>query len=88
MKVEFRRSFAEDLKDIKDKALLNRVKKIIETVEKADTLAEVHGLKKLRGSDNYFRIRIGDYRIGIAFENESVIFVRILNRKDIYKYFP
>ena len=67
---------------------MKRAKETIEAIEKADSLVEVTNLKKLRGGGNYFRLRIGDYRIGIALENDTIIFVRFLNRKDIYKYFP
>jgi mRNA interferase RelE/StbE len=88
VKIEFRESFAKDLKGVKDKSLLNRAKGLIESVENADSLAGISNLKKLKGGGNYFRLRVGDYRIGIALENDIVIFVRFLNRKDIYKYFP
>jgi mRNA interferase RelE/StbE len=85
---EFRSSFARDLEKVRDKSLLQRVKHLIEAVEKADSLADVPGLKKLTGSKNYFRLRVGDYRIGLAVEKDSLIFVRFLDRKDIYRYFP
>ena len=88
MRVEFRASFAKDLKGVKEKGLLHRVKEIIEIIEKADSLAELSNLKKLKGGGNYFRVRVGDYRVGITLENDTIIFVRFLNRKDIYKYFP
>jgi mRNA interferase RelE/StbE len=88
VKVDFRESFAKDLKGVKEKGLLNRVKELIEAIEKADSLIDVSNLKKLKGGGNYFRLRIGDYRVGITLENDTVIFVRFLNRKDIYKYFP
>jgi mRNA interferase RelE/StbE len=88
VKVEFRESFAKDLKGIKDRSLLKRAKEIIETIEKAGSLAEMSNMKKLKGGGNYFRLRIGDYRVGIALENDTVIFLRLLSRKDIYKYFP
>lgn len=88
MKVEFRESFVKDLKIIKDKSLLKRAKDIIEAVENADSLAELSNLKKLKGGGNYFRLRVGNYRVGISLENDKMIFVRFLNRKDIYKYFP
>lgn len=88
MKVEFRDSFAKDLKSVKEKRLLQRVKEIIEAIEKADSLAELSNLKKLKGDRNYFRVRVSDYRIGIVLEKDTIIFVRLLNRKDIYKYFP
>lgn len=88
MNVDFRDSFAKDLKAVKVKGLSEKVREIIETIEKADSLAELPNLKKLKGSGNHFRIRIGDYRVGLALENDVLIFVRFLNRKDIYKQFP
>jgi mRNA interferase RelE/StbE len=88
VKLEFRESFAKDLKGVKDKSLLNRIKESIEAIEKANSLVGMSNVKQLKGGGNYFRLRIGDYRLGIALENDSVVFVRFLNRKDIYKYFP
>ena len=67
MKVGFKESFAKDLKAVKDRGLLKRVAEIIEAVEKADSLAELPNLKKLKGGGNFFRPRIGDYRLGLAF---------------------
>ena len=58
MKVEFRSSFVKDLKRIKDQALLHRVRDVIEEVERAKTATEVSNLKKLKGTANYFRIRV------------------------------
>ena len=88
MKIDFRDSFAKDLEGIKVKGLLERVREIIEIVEKAGSLTELPNLKKLKGSGTYYRMRIGNYRIGLALDNDTVIFVRFLNRKDIYKQFP
>jgi len=88
MKVEFKQSFAKDLRRIKDKGLLKRVRETIEEVERARNLSEVQGFRKLRGEDRYYRIRIGDYRLGVVMEGEVVTFVRFLHRRDIYRYFP
>ena len=88
MKVEFRESFTKDLKDVKDKSLLKRAKEVIEAVEQANSLADIPNLKKLKGGGNYYRMRIGDHRVGVTLESDTVLFVRFLNRKDIYKYFP
>ncbi|HET7088333.1 MAG TPA: type II toxin-antitoxin system mRNA interferase toxin, RelE/StbE family [Anaerolineae bacterium] len=88
MKVEFKSSFAKDLKKVKDKDLKARVKQVIELVEKAKSLQEIQGTKKLKGGDRYYRIRIEDYRVGLTLEGDTVTFVRFLHRKDIYRYFP
>ena len=88
MKAVFRKSFARDLKRIKDQGIRNRILQAIEQVESVSNLQSIDGLKKLSGSGSFFRIRIGDYRIGLAFDGESVEFVRCLPRRDLYRYFP
>jgi mRNA interferase RelE/StbE len=88
VKVDFKSSFSRDLKKIKDKDLLQQVKKAIEEVEQAMNLQTVNNLKQLKGGGTYFRIRIGDYRIGLVKEDDVVAFVRFLHRKEIYRFFP
>ncbi|WP_038056440.1 type II toxin-antitoxin system RelE family toxin [Thermodesulfobacterium hydrogeniphilum] len=89
MDLKFENSFKRDLKKIKDKDILEEIKKLIEELEKIKELKEFRGdLKKLRSGKNFWRIRIGDYRIGLEIEGNILIFVRILPRKEIYKYFP
>ncbi|MCI0695130.1 type II toxin-antitoxin system RelE/ParE family toxin [candidate division KSB1 bacterium] len=88
MKVDFKKSFTRDLKKIRDKDLLQQVKEAIEEVERALNLQAVSNLKQLKGGGSYFRIKIGDYRIGLMMEDGTVVFVRFLHRKEIYRYFP
>lgn len=42
----------------------------------------------MEGHANFYRIRIGQYRVGIVLEAGVVDFVRFLHRKDVYRYFP
>ena len=57
-------------------------------MEVARTFQQIPNLKRLDASGKYYRIRVGDYRLGFVFEQGAVTFVRCLNRKDIYRYFP
>jgi mRNA interferase RelE/StbE len=84
----FRASFDADLSAIRDTALLRRIKKVIEQVEAARTFQQIPNLKRLEASGKYYRIRVGDYRLGFVFEQGRVTFVRCLDRKEIYRYFP
>ena len=86
--VRFQASFAKDLRALKDKALLERIKELILSVEAAQSLAEVPNLKKLHGGGGFYRVRIGDYRVGLAMEEEVIAFVRVLHRREVYRYFP
>ena len=75
MRVEFRTSFTRDLRRIQDRALLQRVQETIEEVEAAESLPDIVHLKKLRAESHYYRIRLGDYRIGLIVEGDLVSFV-------------
>jgi mRNA interferase RelE/StbE len=90
MKDDFKKSFLNDIKKIKDKKLLVKIQEVINAVESAQTTQDIPELKKLKGSRRgiYYRIKIDDYRIGVSIENEVVIFVVFGARKDIYKHFP
>jgi mRNA interferase RelE/StbE len=88
MKVEFKRSFEKDLTKLRDRALLGKVKSAIEAIEVADSLDDVANIKKLKGEEGYFRIRLGDYRIGLLLQGENICLVRILHRREFYRYFP
>jgi mRNA interferase RelE/StbE len=88
LKTDFRSTFLRDLRAINVVEHRTRIREVIGSVERARTLLEVPNLKKLRGRGNFFRIRAGDYRIGIVLEKDTVIFARCLERKEIYRFFP
>ena len=88
MKAVFKSSFAKDLKSIKSKPVLEAVAKLIEFVEAAQGLRAIPDVKKLKAKGNYYRIKLGDHRVGITATKHESTFVRCLDRKEIYRYFP
>ena len=88
MKIDFKKSFLKDLKKLKNKGLNNAIHDCIIQVESAKNLSQIKNIKKLTGFDFHYRIKIGDYRIGLKVEEEIIYFVVFEHRKDIYKGFP
>jgi addiction module RelE/StbE family toxin len=88
MQVEFRKTFKQDLKSLKDGKVLKRIQQVVEEVEGAKDLLEIRNIKVLQGYEGFYRIRVGDYRVGLFVENGIVAFVRVLHRKEVYRYFP
>jgi len=88
MEIKIDKSFQKDTRRIKDKYVLQRIANTVANVQRAKTLEEVKSLKKIQGTQSMYRIRIGDYRLGIIVTDSTVEFIRCLHRKDIYKYFP
>jgi len=89
MIVEFDKSFDKSLNKIQDPTILRRLRRVIIQLENSPSLLQVPNIVKLTGYTDYYRIRIGDYRVGIEVINGTTIrFIIIANRKNIYKNFP
>jgi mRNA-degrading endonuclease RelE of RelBE toxin-antitoxin system len=61
---------------------------VLEEIPNAEDLNTIGNLSKLKGDDNAYRIRVGDYRIGFFWEDNEIVMSRVLHRSEIYRYFP
>ncbi len=87
MKVIADKSFQKDILKL-DAAAKNQISKLIIQLNQTTSINEIPNFKKIKGFKNAYRIRLGNYRIGIRMDGETVLLIRILHRKDIYRYFP
>ncbi len=62
-------------------------RRITEAVEGLESNPRPHGVKKLAGAENLWRIRVGDYRIVYSIEDNRliVLVVKIGHRREIYR---
>ena len=89
MKTKYLPSFTKDLKKLKKTSIYSEIKALVfETIPDCQNFTEINNLKKIKGHINAYRIRIGDYRIGIFIQQDTLTFSRVLHRKDVYRYFP
>ncbi len=88
MRVVFLRRFSKDLDSISNRVVERALDEFIAEVESATSLKNYPNIKKLAGHKNAFRLRIGDYRVGLFVSGDVVEFARVLHRKDIYNVFP
>ena len=89
MNIVFDRSFSKSLNKLNEQEIRTKIEQVIIEVESADSLIHITNLKKMQGFKTFYRIRIGDYRIGIELENATTLrFIIVLHRTDIYKKFP
>lgn len=88
MEVRFNDHFYKDLKLIDNQKTSNKLIIIIDEVKQAKILKDVRNVIKMKGHQTAYRIRLGEYRVGIFLENNVVEFTRFMHRKDIYNYFP
>lgn len=88
MNVIYTKTITKDVRKIKDKKLVDKLTAIIQQLKTASSLEEIQQLKKLKGHPAAYRIRVGDYRLGFYYEENTVILARMVKRSDIYKLFP
>lgn len=88
MKTLFLGQFEKDIEKLRMQSVKDDVANAIEQVEQAEGLPAIVNLKKLKGFKTAYRIRIGDYRIGVFVDGDTVEFARVVHRRDIYKFFP
>jgi mRNA interferase RelE/StbE len=87
MKYLVEKKFLKDLQ-LLPKEVKKSVADFFMHVQSINGFNEIQGLEKLTGFKIYYRYRIGAYRVGIAFRDETIIFLRVLHRREIYRNFP
>lgn len=88
MDIELTRKFQKQIENCKSQEIKSKVFEIIQSVIKTESMIRFHNLKKLTGYKYSYRLKQGDYRIGILIKDKTVVFAAFDHRSDIYKYFP
>lgn len=88
MRISFTRNFNKELQAVRDKRLAEAVQQIIIEIEKAKTPLDIRSIKKLKGHRSAYRVRYGNYRIGLFIQNNEALLAAIGDRKNIYSRFP
>ncbi len=88
MNVKYRKRFLKELAVIPSGIRREIEKFVFEDLPRIRSLSESGRVERMKGYPSYFKVRFGDYRIGIKARKDTVILERALHRKDIYRYFP
>jgi mRNA interferase RelE/StbE len=88
MNIILTKSFQKAFRKL-DAIVQRRILEIVREVESAESLQEVNSVKPMSGYPNYYRIREGNYRVGIFVMRDGTIeFQDVGPRGDFYKLFP
>jgi mRNA interferase RelE/StbE len=89
MKIQFDESFLKSLKKLNNKKVKEKLNELIINFENLENLSEMPNIKKMQGYETYYRVRVGDYRIGFELlSDKSILLILVAHRRDIYRYFP
>ena len=89
MIVSFDRSFSKSLDKLKDRQIIGKLKELIMKMETVKSISDLPAVKPMKGHTGFFRVRLGDYRLGFEqTAHDEILLILIAHRKDIYKRFP
>ena len=88
MEIEFTKTFSKQIDALSNESLKLKLTQVVQNVISANALQDIVNLKKMKGHQTAYRIKIGDYRVGLFFEEGLIIFAYLAHRKDIYNRFP
>ncbi len=87
MNVFSRHSFEKDTDKLPSNIKI-QLSNIFDEMVQAEKLSDIKNCKKLKGHNSAYRIKLNRFRVCFYFENKTIELVRVLDRKNIYKYFP
>ena len=79
MNLLFDESFEKSVKKLKDKKVKIRIVDLIETFQEADNITEVLNIKKMQGFQSFYRVRLGDYRIGFELLEDNTVYLILVH---------
>jgi mRNA interferase RelE/StbE len=88
-KVEYKKRFLKELSKLPE-VVRSQAEKVVFEELICEKPFDLGYLEQMRGYPEKYKIRIGQYRIGITVDKQKGILVcnRIAHRKDIYRIFP
>jgi len=90
MNVVITKQFSKDVEKIDEKKIIEHIISTIEFIKTSESIEILTNIKKMQGFMSFYRIKIGNYRLGFELNKDlgEVVLKRFLHRKDIYRYFP
>jgi mRNA-degrading endonuclease RelE of RelBE toxin-antitoxin system len=89
LEIQYRQLFLKDLKKLRKQPVYDQIYELaFTTLPNVRSLQEITNIKAMKGYSERYRIRVGDYRVGIAVQGNSIEVMRVLHRREFYRYFP
>ena len=87
MEIEIQKGFEKDARRMPTR-IQQQAALAIQSIIIAVTFSDVPHLRQLSGYTNYYRIKIGQYRIGLFWDGKKFLIESIGVRGDFYKKYP
>lgn len=88
MKVEYSRKFLKELAAVPSDIRSKIESFVFEELVSTSSIYEMGKVEKMKGYDGFYKVRFGNYRLGLVVANEMITVKTVMHRREIYKFFP
>ena len=89
MRIRYKPGFRRDIRRIRDADTIRRINSVIADLCDANSIGEVSNIRRIRAArGSHYRVRIGDYRLGVTLDGDVAILAAIGHRREVYRRFP
>ncbi|MCK9396280.1 MAG: type II toxin-antitoxin system RelE/ParE family toxin [Methylobacter sp.] len=88
MKVEYSKKFLKQLAAVPIDIRSKIESFVFDELVSTSSIYEMGKVEKMKGYDGFYKVRFGNYRLGLVIENELITVKVVMHRREIYKFFP
>lgn len=88
MKIKYSKKFLKQLAAVPGDIRSKIESFVFEELVSTSSIYEMGKVEKMKGYDGFYKVRFGNYRLGLVIENEVIAVKVVMHRREIYKFFP
>jgi mRNA interferase RelE/StbE len=88
MEVRYSKKFLKQLTGVPSETRVKIERFVFNELVSVSSIAVLGKVEKMQGYDGFYKVRFGNYRLGLVIENEMITAKAVMHRREIYKFFP
>jgi mRNA interferase RelE/StbE len=88
MEVSYSKKFLKQLAGVPGEIRVKIENFAFNELVSVSSVSSLGKVEKMQGYDGFYKVRFGNYRVGLVIENERITVKTVMHRREIYKFFP
>ena len=88
MEVSYSKKFLKQLAGVPSETRVKIEVFVFNELVSVSSVSSLGKVEKMQGYDGFYKVRFGNYRLGLVIENEVITVKTVMHRREIYKFFP
>jgi mRNA interferase RelE/StbE len=88
MKISYSKKFLKQLAGVPSETRVKIEDFVFNELVSVSSISSLGKVEKMQGYDGFYKVRFGNYRLGLVIENDVITVKTVMHRREIYKFFP